>query len=149
DQIEITVDGARAQLFDVGEKPQPGAPLRGFRGAQKPIEIHVPLKAGPRMIGVTFVQKTEARDEETVRPRMRGRGTELAIEMVTISGPYHGQGPGDTPSRRRIFVCHPVNAADETACAKQILSNLERHAYRRPVTEADLQDVMPFYTAGR
>ena len=149
DQLEITVDGARAQLVDVGEKPQPGAAPRGFRGPQKPLEIHVPLKAGPRMIGVTFVQKSEARDEETVRPRMRGRGTELGIDIVTISGPFHGQLASDTPSRRRIFVCHPVSTADETACAKQILSNLERHAYRRPVGTADLQDVMPFYTAGR
>jgi Protein of unknown function (DUF1592)/Protein of unknown function (DUF1588)/Protein of unknown function (DUF1585)/Protein of unknown function (DUF1587)/Protein of unknown function (DUF1595) len=159
DQVEVTVDGARAQLVEVGEKPQPGAAPRGFRGPQKPLEIHVPLKAGPRMIGVTFVQKSEARDEETVRPRMRGRGTELAIDIVTISGPYHalsqGQAPdhaqaaGETPSRRKIFVCHPSSAADERACAKQILLSLERHAYRRPVSDADLQDVMPFYEAGR
>ncbi len=145
DQLEITVDGARAQLVDVG----PGGAPRGFRGPAKPIEIHVALKAGPRMIGVTFVQKTQARDESTVRPRMRGRGTELAIEMVTISGPYHGEIAPDTPSRRSIFVCRPTGAADETACAKRILSTLERRAYRRPVTEADLQDVMPFYTGGR
>ncbi len=149
DQLEITVDGARAQLVNVGEKPQPGAAARGFRGPPKPIEIHVALKAGPRMIGVTFVQKTEARDEDTVRPRMRGRGTELAIEMVTISGPYKGQTAPDTPSRRRIFVCRPTGPSDETACARQILSTLERRAYRRPVTDADLRDVMPFYIEGR
>jgi Protein of unknown function (DUF1592)/Protein of unknown function (DUF1588)/Protein of unknown function (DUF1585)/Protein of unknown function (DUF1587)/Protein of unknown function (DUF1595)/Cytochrome C oxidase, cbb3-type, subunit III len=149
DQLEITVDGARAQLVEVGEKPQPGAAPRGFRGPQKPLEIHVQLKGGPRMIGVTFVQKSEARDEDTVRPRMRGRGTELAIDIVTISGPYHAQAPGETPSRRRIFVCHPVSAANETACAKRILSNLERRAYRKPVSQADLQDVLPFYVAGR
>ena len=148
DQLEITVDGARAQLVDVGRKPQPGEAPRG-RGPVKPLEIHVALKAGPRVIGVTFVQKTEARDEETVRPRMRGRGTELAIEMVTISGPYKGQTASDTPSRRRIFVCRPTSASDETACAKQILSTLERRAYRRPVTDGDLQDVMPFYIDGR
>ncbi len=126
-----------------------GRPPRGFRGAGKPLEIHVALKAGPRMIGVTFVQKTEARDEDTVRPRMRGRGTELAIEMVTISGPYHGQTAQETPSRKQIFVCRPSGAEDQTACAKQILSKLERRAYRRPVTDADLQDVMPFYVGGR
>jgi len=149
DQLEITVDGSRAQLVEVGEKPSPGAAPGGFRGPPKPLELHIPLKAGPRMIGVTFVQKTEARDEETVRPRMRGRGTELAIEMVTISGPYHGQTAQDTPSRRRIFVCHPSSAADETACARQILSTLQRRAYRRPVTGADFEDMMPFYVEGR
>jgi hypothetical protein len=156
EQLEITVDGARAQIMELGEKAQTGAAPRGPRGPQKPLEIHLPLKAGPRMIGVTFVQKTEARDENTVRPRMRGRGTELAIEMVTISGPYKGQAKGqvppDTPSRRRIFVCRPVtgsSAADEMACARRILSTLQRRAYRHPVTDADLQDVMPFYIEGR
>jgi hypothetical protein len=79
----------------------------------------------------------------------------LAIDIVTISGPYHvpqpaaGQMASDTPSRRKIFVCHPSSAADEPACAKRILLSLERHAYRRPVSDADLQDVMPFYEAGR
>jgi hypothetical protein len=151
DRLEITVDGAQAQLVEVGDKPQPGG-ARGFRRAPKPLEIHVPLKAGPRMIGVTFVQKDEARDEDTVRPRMRGRGTELAIEMVTMSGPYNGKTAADTPSRRRIFVCHPsqdARAAVEAACAGRILSTLERRAYRRPVTGVDLQDLMPFYAEGR
>ncbi len=151
DQLEITVDGAQTQLVGVGEKPEPGG-ARGFRRAPKPLEIHVPLKAGPRMIGVTFVQKDQARDEDTVRPRMRGRGTELAIEMVTMSGPYYGKTAADTPSRRRIFVCHPsqdASAAVEPACAKRILSTLERRAYRRPVTDADLQDLMPFYLEGQ
>ncbi len=79
---------------------------------------------------------------------MRGRGTELALAMVTISGPYNGKAPRDTPSRARIFVCHPSNAAEEVPCAKRILLTLERHAYRRPVTDADLQDLLPFYTSG-
>ncbi|HTR38781.1 MAG TPA: DUF1592 domain-containing protein [Bryobacteraceae bacterium] len=146
DQLEITVDGARAELIPLGEKPPLGGGGR-FRPL-KPLEVRVPLQAGPRQIGVTFVQHDEARDEETVRPRMRGRGTELALAMVTISGPYNAKAPRDTTSRARIFVCHPASAADELLCARRILSTLERHAYRRPVTSADLQDLLPFYTAG-
>src|ERR1019366_7854023 len=57
--------------------------------------------------------------------------------------------PGDSQSRSRIFTCHPQNEAAEMPCAKQILSTLERRAYRRPVTDTDLQDLLPFYTAGR
>jgi len=109
----------------------------------------VPVKAGPRLIGVAFVQRSEARDEAVVRPRMRGRGSQPAILNVTISGPYNTQGPGDTPSRRRIFVCKPTNASDELSCARKIFSTLERRAYRRPVTDPDLADLMPFYTTGR
>ena len=90
-----------------------------------------------------------------LRPRMRGRGTQPALASVTISGPYNVKGPGDTPSRRRIFVCRPASAqsgaigADELACATQILSTLVRRAYRRPATDADVQRLLPFYTAGR
>jgi hypothetical protein len=79
---------------------------------------------------------------------MRGRGTEPAIALVTLSGPYDPQGPGDTPSRRRIFSCHPSESAAELPCAKQILSTLARRAYRGPVTGQDLDDLLPFYTAG-
>jgi hypothetical protein len=146
-QVEIIVDGVRAWLTTIGENPPQGPGARFRRQAN--LETRVPLKAGPHEIGVTFVQHDEASDEETVRPRGRSRGTQPALAQVTMSGPYDATGPGDTPSRRRIFVCRPASPADELACAKRILLALERRAYRRPVTEADLQDLMPFYTAGR
>ncbi len=135
-QLLITSDGKRVVLETVGGP--------GGRGAEKTREFHIPLKAGPQLIGVTFVQRDETRDEETLRPRMRGRGTQLAMSSVTISGPYNVSGSGDSPSRRRIFVCHDEN----DTCARKILSTLAQRAYRRPVTDADLQYLMPFYTAG-
>jgi mono/diheme cytochrome c family protein len=136
-QLLITDDGMRVLVEALGGQ--------AGRGAEKTREFRIPLKAGPQLIGVTFVQRDETRDENTLRPRMRGRGTQLAMASVTISGPYNVAGPGNTPSRRRIFVCH---TADE-ACARQILSTLARRAYRRPVTDADLQYLLPFYTAAR
>jgi hypothetical protein len=66
---------------------------------------------------------------------------------VTISGPYDVKGPGDTPSRRRIFVCSP-SSGKEISCARTILSTLVRRAYRRPVTDADIERLLPFYHAG-
>jgi cytochrome c5 len=151
-QIEITVDGERMKLAAIGGNPTPGREGQGPQDEEvvgKASEFRIPVKAGPRLIGVTFVQHTEARDENTLRPRMRGRGTQPSLATVTISGPYETKGPGDTPSRRRIFACQPAGPADELPCAKRILSTLERRAYRRPVTDADLQDLLPFYTAGR
>ncbi len=142
-EIELTIDGRRVAAETIGG----GAGRRG--GAAAPPEFRVPLTAGPKLVGVSFVQHTEARDEATLRPRMRSRGTQPAIASVTISGPYDVTGPGDSPSRRRVFVCRPASAADEAPCARRILSTLARRAYRRPVAEADLQDLMPFFTAGR
>jgi hypothetical protein len=74
---------------------------------------------------------------------------QAALESVAIGGPYAATGPGDTPSRRRIFVCHPANAADEQPCAAKILSTLARRAYRRPVGNDDVQTLLKFYQAGR
>jgi mono/diheme cytochrome c family protein len=142
-QLEITVDGERRQLLTVG-----GGAGRGPR-RPGPMQVRVAVKAGPRLIGVTFIQKTEALDEATLHPRVRTRGTQPAIGAVTIRGPYNATGPGDTPSRQRIFTCRPQTAAEEASCSKQILSTLLRRAYRRPVTDRDLNAVMPFYREGR
>ena len=122
---------------------------RGRGGAVEPIEFPLVLKAGPKLIGVAFVQRTDARDESTLRPRMRSRGTQPAINSVTISGPYNVTGPGDSPSRRRVFVCKPAAAAEELPCARRILSTLARRAYRRPANETDVRDLLPFYEQGR
>jgi len=143
-KLEITVDGERVQLLHVS--PSQG---RGGRGGRKVPEFRLPVKAGTRAVCVTFVQRDEVRDEEVLKPRLRSPGPEVAVETVTISGPYNVNGPGDTASRRRIFVCRPATAAEEEPCARRILTTLERRAYRRPVNAADVQSLMPFYIAGR
>jgi mono/diheme cytochrome c family protein len=160
-KLEITVDGDRVQLATVAAgggrggrggraATSPDNPDGGGRGpARKPLEFRIPVKAGPRLIGVTFIERDEVRDEETLRPRLRSTGSEIAVETVTISGPYNAKGPGDTPSRRRIFICSPASASEEESCARRILSALARRAYRRPVNAADVQNLIPFYTAGR
>ncbi|HVZ20015.1 MAG TPA: DUF1592 domain-containing protein, partial [Vicinamibacterales bacterium] len=93
----------------------------------------------------TFVERDAVRDELTLRPRMRGRGTEPSLANVTISGPYGAKSPGDSQSRRRIFIC----STHDEECARRILLSLTRHAYRRPTTDADIQDLLPFYEKGR
>jgi hypothetical protein len=71
------------------------------------------------------------------------------VETVTITGPFNAVGPGDTPSRRRIFTCVPSGVDDETRCAREILTTLARRAYRRPVQPADIDRLMPFFEEGR
>jgi len=146
-QLEISVDGERKEMIQVGGAGGRGG--RGGRGGGAPNEFRVKVPAGPHLIGVTFVQKTEALDEATLAPRPRSRGTQPSIAAVTIRGPYNQTGPGTTPSRDKIFTCRPANAAQEADCSKQILSTLLRRAYRRPSTDADLAAIRPFYEAGR
>jgi hypothetical protein len=145
-QIELIVDGERAALQTIG-----GAPIERdpFSSSNDGIEFRVPIAAGPHLIGITFLQRSEAFDEALRRPRMRGRGSDPSIAMATISGPYDATGPGSTPSRARIFSCEPQTASDELSCAREILSGLARRAYRRAIDAQDIDDLMPFYEAGR
>ncbi len=143
-QIELSVDGARVAVTQIGGIR--GTP-RFFRKPDR-VTFRVPITAGPHLLGITFVEHSQALDEGLVRERMRSRGTLPAIAIATIRGPYSPTGPGDTPSRRQIFVCRPSAPAEEAPCAREILSELARHAYRRPVTDRDLEDLMPFYEQG-
>ena len=136
-QLEITIDGERVELVTIGGEDPP------------PTEFRIPIEAGPKLVGMTFVQRNAALEEATLRPRTRSRGTQPAIASATIRGPYDVIGSGNTPSRRQIFLCQPENPAEEADCAERILSNLVRRAYRRPATANDLEDLRPFFDTGR
>ena len=120
-KLEITVDGDRVKLVTIGAGQRGGRGgkdavvadaddavpdyLHGGRAALsgKKLEVRIAVKAGPRVIGVAFIERKEVRDEEVLRPRLRSTGPELAVETVTISGPYNRKGLGDTPRRGNAF----------------------------------------------
>lgn len=118
----------------------------------------VPVTAGPHTLAATFV-KNGASLLETERQPLQAHFNEQrhprltpAVHQVSITGPYAPRGAGDTPSRRRLFVCtpsEPGNAEAEDACAERILSTLMRRAYRRPVSAADLDRPMAFFRKAR
>jgi hypothetical protein len=132
-QLEVAIDDAQVALMRT----------------DRLVPLRLPIKAGPRSLSVTFLQRNDALPEATLLPRMRSTGTQVAINKVTIRGPFAASGPGDTPSRRRVMICRPANSTEETACARRIFADLARRAYRRPVVDADLADLMPFFTEGR
>ena len=147
--VEVSVDGERVELFTIGGRPL----VRGASGvfvfeAEPPVDVRVPLRAGPREVAVAFLEKTGANHESLVRASRRAQRREPAVATVTISGPYGVDGSGDTPSRRRIFTCTPAGDAGAEPCAREILSTLASRAYRRPVTGDDLDVLMPFYADG-
>jgi hypothetical protein len=135
------------------------------------------VKAGPHQVGASFVRKI-GEGTQRLRPFLRSSaGTYDStgrphIETLTIAGPFNPLGPGDTPSRDRIFSCRPstlrepqgrpeqgraatssgqasAKVAEEDACATKILSTLARRAYRKPVTKGDITRLLTFYRTGR
>jgi mono/diheme cytochrome c family protein len=157
-QLEITVDGERVFIAPVGGEEDNKMSDANFAAAADTIDARlksrISVKAGPHDVGVAFLRKNLAEYDEPLEPHTRDHdlqnmnGTPL-IEHVDITGPFEATGPGDTPSRRRIFACRPANPADESACAKKILSTFARRAYRQPVRDADVDVVMKFYDSGR
>jgi len=158
-QIEILVDGARVFVANVGGTSDTEALVKNPAEARMMIEsrlqARIPVKAGPRTVAVTFRQKDAAEDDYILEPFLRTTLDPVNeaglphIDQVVIAGPFNATGPGDTPSRRKIFVCHPANASEEVGCAKKILSSLARVAYRRPVTPDDMETLLSFYQSGR
>jgi hypothetical protein len=151
EQLEVTVDGERVTLFDWDEQI---ANTTG-NGRATP---RIPVKAGRRSVGVTFLATNDLPGTELNKPFQRTMNTPGSIPgflfyphvgQVSIEGPFGAKGAADTASRRKIFVCRPTSADDEPACARTIVSTLARHAFRRPATPADLDVLMPFYESGR
>jgi len=113
--------------------------------------IRVKIKAGPRRIGIAFVQRSFAQSDSPLQPIAMLPEMERfpTIPGVHISGPFNVTGVSETESRRRIFVCRPAAQAEELPCAQKILTRLAEQAFRRPITEEDLKAPLAFYAMGR
>jgi mono/diheme cytochrome c family protein len=152
-QLEVSIDGERVKLFTVGGR-RPQAAAVAYAVPDDSLEVRVPVKAGPRVVGVTFVRKSGALVESVREPFLTphaegGTRSQPSVASVTIAGPFAPTGVNDTPSRQRIFSCRPASQQAEAGCARQILAQLSRRAYRRPATDAQLTELVDFYNDGR
>jgi mono/diheme cytochrome c family protein len=157
--VIITIDGNRVWERKVGGEEdiksidqKQAAAVAAINGRFQ--NIVIPVKAGPHKVGVTFVARSYAESDETLHAFVPGKLEDRIARITTLEilGPYNSGGVTETPSHKQVFVCHPAtNATDaeQTACAKQILSTFARRAYRRPVTDRDLVAPMAFYKTGK
>jgi mono/diheme cytochrome c family protein len=157
-EIEFSVDGTRVFRATVGGDADNAMSAANAADIIKALDTRlatrVTIGAGPHDVAVAFVKRTSAAGGSRLQPFLRttidaGDHTGLPhIASVTITGPFNATGPGETPSRRRIFTCRPT-AAEETTCAKTILTTLGSRAYRRPMTRAESDRLMTLYRTGR
>jgi len=157
-QIEVRVDHSLIRRFAIGGRypgPDPGqliaVPEDDVAGqrlheyrmtADHELEVRVPIQAGTRLVSVAFTDSAPSPSMTTDQP---------GVDMVYISGPFNGTVPEDTPSRQRIFTCRPADSSQlvEEVCAREILGSLARRAYRRPVTDRDIDPLLVVYREGR
>ena len=146
-EVEVLLDREQVTQFTV-------EPRKGDKNFEK-IDAHLKARfrvtAGPHHLGVTFLKNPSSLLESKRQPYLarynmhRHPRLTPAIYQISVNGPYDSTGPGDTPSRQRIFVSKPTKPAEEDGSAEKILTALTRRAYRRPVTGTDLQKPMEFY----
>ena len=155
EQLALIIDGERAHVW----------PYRGVGVAvgmtadsDGTLEVTVPVRAGSRMLGATFIATNYRPSLDIIRQYDR-KSLENntipqvqyypAIGFVRIQGPFNAQRPTDSASRRKVFVCRPAQPAQEAGCARQILTSLARRAYRRPATAQETKTLLAFYDEGR
>ncbi len=150
EQLELTIDGERIKVWPVDkEAPRNAADTR--------FEIRVPVKAGMRAVGLAFLNRAHVPSDDINRHYERTSLTQNLtgftfaphVNALFVTGPFEGKRPEHTASRDRIFVCRPASAAEETSCAKTVLSTLARKAYRRPVNDQDTEILMSLYQSAR
>ena len=172
--LDVRVDGGLVARFTVGGGAPPHAtaapasfagntPLFGHPdwetyvlGADEDLQARFDAEAGERIVGVSFERKLWE-TEGVLQPRQTGFPLAInerwqgnaAVDSVEIGGPYAVDGPGDTASRRAVFTCHPDRGDAAEACAREILERLARRAYRRPVTDRDVDPLFGFYERRR
>ena len=157
--LELLLDRERVKVFTV----KPPAREAGFSEDYQPnhdnidrdLKIRVPVKAGPHAVGVAFLKNPTALIETARQPyrahfnSYRHPRLQPAVYSIAIIGPYAAKGAGETPSRRQLYVSRPTGPNDEDAAARKILTTLMRRAYRRPVTDGDVQGAFDLYKQAR
>ena len=160
--IEVSMDGARLVLVTVGGKEDFGrmAENPGTFGTDldQKLTVRVPVKAGEHTITAATVLKSHATRDDLIKPFLRTTvdGLDImgdpSVDRITVEGPLGHANTGDTPSRRKIFICRPAASAAATveeACAQRILTSLARLAYRKPVDAMTTNTLMGFYRNAR
>jgi hypothetical protein len=158
-EVELMLDGERLNLFTIEpiklEQPGAAADAPSHENLDNHLKMRVPVSAGPHTLAVTFPKKPSLLLETARQPYeahfnyYRHPRLQPAVYEISIVGPYNPAGAGDTPSRRRVFVCNPARTTEEDACARKVLSSLMRRAYRRPVGDADLKRPFELYQTAR
>lgn len=154
-RLVMTLDGRRVFEQRLGGEEDLKALDQLQASADKEVQdrfrnIRLKVPAGPHRIGIAFIARSHAEGNEILEPLDSSGGSGMPnVTAVEVLGPARVTGISETPSRRRVFICKPASAAQETDCAHRIVAQFARRAFRRPVSEAELAAPMKFFEGGR
>jgi len=146
-KLDLRLDNQRLDRFTIPADPRAGELVHGAgTDPDSHLKVRVPVKAGTRTLVATFLKDSVM--PEGILPNNRETAFFEGVGSISVAGPYNVQGPGATESRDRIFLCRPAATAEEQACAEKIISGLVHRAYRRPMAEDDLAQLLALYRQG-
>ena len=147
EQVYETTIGGETDMKAIDQKQDPAVDAIN----QRLKNIRFKAKAGVHRLAVAFRHRTFAESEDRLQMHVPGGGQDRVLRVASfeVRGPFNATGVSRTASRDHVFTCYPKSAAEEQPCAAQIISGMARRAFRRPVTDQDMQGLMKFYAAGR
>jgi Protein of unknown function (DUF1592)/Protein of unknown function (DUF1588)/Protein of unknown function (DUF1587)/Protein of unknown function (DUF1585)/Protein of unknown function (DUF1595) len=158
-QFIVTVDGEQVFSAPVGGKQDHESSGKNITISREEVDRRmtsprIPITAGPHEVGFTFIDRPAAEQnawQPVMRDSLEAHNPSGIPRLRTgnIEGPFNVTGISETPTRKRLFTCKPATAAKEAPCANEILSNVARRAYRRPVGANDMEAPMSFYNDAR
>ncbi|MCA1585433.1 MAG: DUF1592 domain-containing protein, partial [Acidobacteria bacterium] len=155
EDVDISINGERASLLPYENMPSAAADGSGRANMRtEPVVV----RAGQHRVAAAFVRRLDGPYEDLIRPHdwsFAGGGaggggitTLPHLRDLIVSGPYRPTGVSETPTRQKLFTCRPTLQEEEGPCARQIITRLGGEAYRRSLTESEVDRLMPFYEAG-
>jgi hypothetical protein len=153
--VVVTLDGKPVYETTLGGEEDVRAYDQVQNGVMEKVNarlknIRFTTTAGPHKVGVTFRRRTFAESDDQQQQFVPGGGQDrvFRISSFEVSGPYNPTGVSATPSRDRIFSCHPSRGDEEQVCAERIVTELGQRAFRRPLAEQDVADLLAYYREG-
>jgi hypothetical protein len=146
--IYETTIGGEDDMKAIDQKQDPA--VEAINARLKNIRFNA--TAGVHRFVVAFRHRSFAESEDRLQMYTPGGGQDriLRVSSFEIRGPFNPTGVSETPARRHIFAaCYPKSAAEETPCAREVISAFAGRAFRRPVTGPELEPLMKFYAQGR
>jgi hypothetical protein len=150
-ELGFWIDGklVHTDKVDVPTKVEAGRNAGELNGRWA--EFRTPMKAGEHWLSVTILKMYEGlpaaykgpKPSKVEGKKVKGRGVDAFFPMyLHVVGPYKQPTGPSAESTRKIFGTRPSKGPHDAATVRRIVSDLARRAYRRPVTEKEVDELV-------
>jgi mono/diheme cytochrome c family protein len=134
-KMKVKVAGKEIKTFDVAAR----------RGRAKVYTFRTTVEAGTH--DIVFAYINDFYDPDAKDKRFRDRN--LYVDSLEVEGPFDLPPPAPSEIQKRLLFCGPANGTEGETCAWKIIRAFANRAYRRPVTNGEMNGLLKLYKTGR